>query len=262
MLLNMLLKAPTPPSSDLLHDTAFQFIVLAIVTIIAGAIGGIITYWIFRKQRIKKEISYQIISDAPIASINKEVADRVEVTFDGKPVKDMSLLVLKIWNSGNVAVKTEDYFEPINYEFAGRTVVGSDLLSTEPEDLIDPKVIGTFLTQGQESIELPKFPFNSMETISLKILLTGSKGEICRRGRIADGKIIEYDPVIQRGKIRKIQRRSLISVFSLMIIFLLGGTLLFQVFNIKNNIFSTTFIIIIIILFFMFFILYTLGKII
>jgi hypothetical protein len=68
MLLSILLTAQPPPSNDLLHDTAFQFIVITIVTLLAGGIGGFIPYWIFRKQRVKKEISYQIISDAPIAS--------------------------------------------------------------------------------------------------------------------------------------------------------------------------------------------------
>jgi hypothetical protein len=46
----------------------------------------------------------------------------VEILFYGKLNKDMGLLVLKIWNSGNIAVKPEDYFEAIKFEFEGGTL--------------------------------------------------------------------------------------------------------------------------------------------
>src|SRR5947208_7078313 len=137
-------------SIDIWHDTAFQFVVIAVVTLLAAVITSFISFWIFRKQRNRKEISYEVVSNAPIASINKEVKDKVEILYEGKPVKDLSLLVLKVWNSGNVAVKPEDFIEPIKFKFEGRTIISRDLLDTEPKDLIDPMDIGKFLTSRLE----------------------------------------------------------------------------------------------------------------
>src|SRR2546421_11868735 len=84
-----------------------------------------------RKQRSKKEISYQIISDAPIASISKGFEKRVTIQLDGKPVKDVRQVVIKIRNSGNAAVKRDDYDKQLKFIFEGSEIIGGDVLSTE-----------------------------------------------------------------------------------------------------------------------------------
>lgn len=106
----MLLSTLDIQPTDIWHDTAFQFVVIAIVTFLAGIIGAIITYWIYRKQRSRKELSYQVVYMAPIALVRTDFKDRIEIKFDGKPVRNMNLLILKIWNSGNVAIKSEEHF--------------------------------------------------------------------------------------------------------------------------------------------------------
>jgi phosphate transport system substrate-binding protein len=190
MFLNLLLNAPP----DFWHDSSVQLIFSIAVALVVGIVSAIVAIWIYHLQRKQKEITYQVISDAPVASVNEEVKDRVEIRFDGSPVKDLSILVLKVWNSGNTAIRAEDYFEPIKFDFKGRTVVSSDVLETEPIALIDQDAIKTFLTQGNESIKLPKFPLNQKDAISLKILLTGTRGEISKEGRIADGSITAFAP--------------------------------------------------------------------
>ena len=137
MLLNILVN--TPPY-DPLRDTVWQFIGV-VVAILIGIAAIIIAFKSYRQQRHRKEITYQVVSDAPIASVNKAVENRVEIRLDGNPVKDARLLVLKVWNSGNVAIKSEDYFEPIMFEVEGGKVVGSDVLETEPSDLINQKLM-------------------------------------------------------------------------------------------------------------------------
>lgn len=191
MLLNLLIDTQ---SLDIWHDTVFQLIVVIIATLLSAFIGGAIAIWVYRRQKSKKEITYQVVSDAPIASINQAVADRVELRFDGNPIHEARILVLKMWNSGNLAVKRDDYEEPITFTFHGRTVVSSDILETEPPDLIDPKTIKTFLTFQAESVEFPKFLLNPKQSISITTLLTGAKKNISTRGRIIDGNVVELKP--------------------------------------------------------------------
>src|SRR5437588_11012013 len=107
------------PPTDLLHDPFWQFIINVAVAVLVGIVTAIVAIWVFRKQRSKKEISYQIISDAPIASVNKGLESRVTIHLDGKPVKDARQVVLKIRNSGSAAVKRDDYDEPIRCIFEG-----------------------------------------------------------------------------------------------------------------------------------------------
>lgn len=190
----MLLSIFETQPADIWHDPLFLTILGIAATLLAGIIGAIVAYWIYRRQRSKKEITYQVISDAPIANINKEVKDRVKILFDGNPVEDINLLVLKVWNPGRVAVKRDDFDEPITFEFGERKVVASDILSMEPANLIDTKDIKTFFTLGSESVELQKFLLNPKEEISLKVLLTGPPYKVSGRARIVDGKITEFNP--------------------------------------------------------------------
>ena len=193
---NILLSTP-PPSTSFWQDPAGW--VGVGVTILVGIATILITIWTVYVQRNQKRIMYQVISDAPIASINKVVKDRVKILFDGNPVEDMDLLVLKVWNPGRIAVRRDDFDEPITFEFEGRKVVGSDVLSTDPDQLINPNDAKTFLTISTESVRLQKLLLNPKETINLKVLLTGSQGKINVRARIVDGKITEFDPNSQQS---------------------------------------------------------------
>lgn len=150
---------PTQPT-DILHDTAFQFIVLSIVTLVAGCIGAIIAYWIFRKQRIRKEISYRVLSNAPVASISPDMVNDVEIRFNGQRVIGLRLLVLELQNSGNISVKPEDYIEPITFEF-GREVLDANILYTQPENLFTSESRMTFIKP--EVIETKIDNINSLD---------------------------------------------------------------------------------------------------
>src|SRR5437588_7481581 len=97
------------PPTDLLHDPFWQFIINVAVVVLVGIVTAVVAIWVFRKQRSKKEISYQVISDAPIASVSEGLKNRVTIQLDGKPVKDARQVVIKVRNNGNVAVKRDDY---------------------------------------------------------------------------------------------------------------------------------------------------------
>src|SRR5689334_4396632 len=114
-LLASLLDKPTNP----LPDVGWVGIVVAIIIGIATIVSTVvITIWAVRKQRGKKTIMYQVVSDAPVISMDKSVQDKFEVRLNGIVVHNARLLVLKLWNSGDIAIKQDDYDEPITVEFA------------------------------------------------------------------------------------------------------------------------------------------------
>ena len=98
------------------------------IGIIVGAVGIAVAIWAamyqVRKQRIKREIIYQKISEAPIVTVNNDIATRVEVLVDGKPAKGVWLLVFEVKNVESGAVKGEDYFEPLTFHFDGEVIGG------------------------------------------------------------------------------------------------------------------------------------------
>jgi len=221
MLLDLLAsQLPT----DFWHDPFLLTMLAIVATLLAGVIGAIVAYWVYRAQRSKREITYQVISDAPVINIDKAVADRVTITLDGDPVTtEVRLVVLKLWNSGNTAVRREDYDESLVLTFNGGTVVSWDVLETTPPELktylkqlleipitappspsLQPQTQSSVSAPIQEGttpqpsppplkfIELPKFLLNKGQSTSLTILLKGEKSEISMAGRIVDGGIVKY----------------------------------------------------------------------
>jgi hypothetical protein len=224
------------PAPDFWHDPFGQFIatnaVTFISTIIAAIIGGVIAIWIYRKQRSKKEISYQIVSDAPVLSIDQTLASRVKIELDGNPVKEVTLVVFKISNTGKAAVDDKDYKEPLIFTFATRKVISSEVVETEPKDLVDAPTRKIFIplpTLGQNFIEFPKFLLNPKESVTFSVLLDGAKDEISKKGRIIDGNII------QRILDRKRSYRLLLLI-TMIVALLIEGGLLFTILPIKTKI--------------------------
>jgi hypothetical protein len=191
---NLLLSTTTTP--DFWHDSFGQFITNVVVALACAIIGGVIAIWIYQKQRNKKVISCEIISDAPVLSIHQTIANRVKIELDGNPVKEVTLVVFKVSNTGNTAVDDKDYKEPLTFTFSTRKVISSEVVETEPDDLIDETSRKTFIplpTPGQDFIEFPNFLLNSKQSVTFSVLLDGAKDEISKKGRIIDGNIINPD---------------------------------------------------------------------
>ncbi len=195
------------PQNDIWHDPVFLTILGSLATIFAGLIGAVVAYWVYRKQRSKKVISYQVISDAPIANINKGLENRVTIQLDGKPVEDARQVVVTIRNSGNAAVKRDDYDEPLKFTFNSSEIIGFDILNTEPVELInsiDKKTIVTLheeitlVTKGgfesallESEAQFEKFLFNPKQTVTVTFLLDRAYKELQVGGRIVDGEIVK-----------------------------------------------------------------------
>ncbi len=186
------------PQPDIWHDPLLLTALGIIATLLAGLIGAFAAYWIYRKQQVKKEITYQRISEAPIVTVNKDVASRVDVLLDGKPTKGVRLLVFEVKNVGSSAVKGEDYFEPVTFHFDGE-VVGGEVLKTQPKEFLEPSQLASFLTFKERALQLSTCPLNPGDAITFSVFIEG-EGKADVRGRINTGTITEFDPVKERER--------------------------------------------------------------
>lgn len=173
------------------HDPFVQFIVYAALTGLAIIVAILLPLWIYFRQKNKKEISYTLVSNAPIVRIRPSVADRIKIILDGEEIKEAQLVVIAIKNTGNVAVKREDYDEPITVKFPSRTILSADVLNTNPKNLLNPEDAKTLLAWSHSSVTLAKHLLNPKEEIQLSVLLKGSKAEPSVRARIVNGALFE-----------------------------------------------------------------------
>jgi hypothetical protein len=155
---------------NLLQDPAFLIPnILSLLTII-------VSIALFLIQRERKEMAYAVISDTPVVSVKKDVADQVQVLFRHKPVNDVHLVILDIWNSGNKPIEPKDYDgAPVTFNLGEKVhILDVNILSTRPDAVKDR----VKLVPHQENISLQPLLLNGKDSISLRILLTDYQGKL------------------------------------------------------------------------------------
>lgn len=139
---------------------------------VIAAIAAVVAIFISIKHHQRKAISYKIVSDTPLLSLKEEVKSRVQVLFDAKPVSNTRLVVLKVFNSGNVPIEVKEFEnnEPIKIDFGNSTeILDAELLESFPSDIKDKAKV-TFKDEIG-GVMLEPLLLNSKDSVTLKVLL-------------------------------------------------------------------------------------------
>jgi len=165
--------------SDILRDPVWQFIgaILAFVAILT-AVG------LYLRQRRYKQISYVILSQTPLLSMAEEIKDKLQVLYEGKIVRQVHLIIVKIMNSGKVPIVSADFVHPINLDFGGARILTAEISKTSPHDL------EVSISLVDNNVVLNPTLLNEGDAITLKMLVTEFRGQVVVKGRIVGVKEI------------------------------------------------------------------------
>lgn len=144
---------------DWLRDPIWQFIgiLVGLATFVLAA------FW----QKKRKKIAYEIISNTQLLSVKDEVKSRLQILFDQKPVHNLNLVVLKIYNAGNEPISPEDFKDKLTVEFGDN----AQILEADVVDVF-PKNMQANIEQTANSISLVPLLLNDGDSVKLKILLS------------------------------------------------------------------------------------------
>src|SRR5690349_9371986 len=92
----------------LIRDPAWQF-VGAVLTLV----GVVLTLWGWR-HRPKRALAYQILSQAPLVTVADDLQGRISITLDGHTIDSAALVLVKILNNGNMAIRHDEFERPIS----------------------------------------------------------------------------------------------------------------------------------------------------
>ena len=162
---------------DFLRDPIWQF-----VGVIIAFVALVLTILLFRMQARRKEILWDINSNISISSFS--ISDKLKrtIVFGEEPLDDVSLIILGIWNSGNVEILPNDFIFPIRFDFGkDAKVLEAEIAETMPISIKSR----TSITMDTKTITLEPLLLNSKDSITLKVLLTQFNGEISVDARIA-----------------------------------------------------------------------------
>ena len=147
-------------------------IILGLLGLVVPLIVSIIIAFL---QRSVKEITYAIMSQSPLLSVDEKIRDKVKISYEGKEVKNAHLVVLNIKNSGNIPIMPNDYVEPIKFSFGLLAeIISVNISETKPVN-IKEKI--SVVMQKNEIIIMP-YLLNKGYSITIAVVLSRFTGRI------------------------------------------------------------------------------------
>jgi len=194
---------------------SFMGVVVAIIAILVGVAVAIIVYLM---QRQRKELSYDIISSTPLLSHEEEVKGKLQISFEGKPVEKVQLVLVRIANSGNVPIEAKDYERQINFSFGeSAQVLAAEVAEVEPRSLeVPPNVEG-------KKVVLPRILMNKGDSFTVKMLVNGYKG------LDVDGRIAGIKEIVNARFVRGFRVTGILLIVVWLITFLIYTVLVHEI---------------------------------
>lgn len=183
---------------EIIRDQAWQFIgaVIGLVALIVS----VVIYFLGRKH---KHLSYSIIASEPLLTVDEALSGEIKVSFNDELVQDIHLLIIKITNSGNVAIEESDFKLPLAFAFGNAKMLSYEVIDSPPQGL--PAKLRR--SGGDRGIVLNPLLLNASDSVVFKFLLSDYDNELVPSGRIKDVKRINQvnrsriatDPLSMRG---------------------------------------------------------------
>ncbi|MCO6452282.1 MAG: hypothetical protein J5I90_15995 [Caldilineales bacterium] len=105
---------------------------------------SIIVIFFMRFRGPKKSLSYRIRPIVPLISVDQDIEDRVNITFDHQSIGRLYLVLIQIQNNGREAIRMVDYEKWFEFTFQSASrVVSAEVIEKYPVDIqIEPVVSG------------------------------------------------------------------------------------------------------------------------
>jgi hypothetical protein len=138
-----------------------------------------VTVTLFLLARRRKRLSYSI-SNTRVLGLHEAVnPSRVTILFDGAPVTQVSLVIIKINNWGNEPIRADDFERPLRFSWSEP----ARILSAEVTE-VNPETLRPTIRAGAHEIVLDPLLLNPGDWLQLKILIN----EVGNRS--VDGRVI------------------------------------------------------------------------
>jgi hypothetical protein len=146
----------------------FQTIDWRVASVVVAVISLALVLY-FQWWRNRKRLSYEILSNVLLLSAEEEIQDKVEIQYEGKPVKNVRLLLIKLVNDGYQPIKKEDFQRSIKFVFPEAKILSAERVKLNPENL----EVETNYQPFSSTVEVKPTLFNRKDYLQFKVLLSG-----------------------------------------------------------------------------------------
>jgi hypothetical protein len=176
----------------ILKDPVWQF-----VGVIVGIAAIAVSFWLYYESRPVKKLRVEILSNSPVVSLTSDVPKELQILYRGKPVQTLSLILLRLANTGTEPIRESDYSEPIRVSVSQNAEIGQVMVQeTRPDGIyLAPTII------ANNQVELTKVLLNPGDQAVLKILVLNNDKTLKVNARIAGVRDLELQSVLERSDI-------------------------------------------------------------
>lgn len=149
------------------------------------ALGSLIFAYIAFRRHKRKRLVYEILSNAALFSVRREIREKVKIFYEDKPVEKVNLVVIRFINAGNDAILTKDFDLPISINFGDEAaIISAEISEKTPQDLpAEISYTGTV-------IKLEPLLLNEKDSITIKALVSKASDMPAISARIAGVKAL------------------------------------------------------------------------
>jgi hypothetical protein len=139
-------------------------------------VGSIVIY---RAQRHRKTLSYEVLTNAPVVTVVEEVKSAVQILFRGTPVEHARLVLFKLVNSGTEPIPRADYERAVSIQFNETAQILEATIEKE-----HPAAIGaTVVQEGSRAVISPVL-LNPGDHVVVKLLVSAPDDHLSVDGHV------------------------------------------------------------------------------
>jgi hypothetical protein len=160
----------------LFRDPIWNFV--AAVGAIAALTFG---YFYYTGSQQTKRLTVEILTNSSLVSVRDDVAKDIKVLYKDIPVKRVSVILLRLQNTGNSPIQESDYSRPVVISLSPSAEIGeASITETKPKN-VDISIAKSTPYQA----ELSKSLLNPNDQVLIKILAINNDDTLQIGGRIA-----------------------------------------------------------------------------
>ncbi len=146
----------------------------------------IVSIFLWRLNQRNKSLTYEIVWRSPLLNVRGAARRKLEVRYEGNPVEDAELVLLRIWNNGHLPINASEFLSGMSIKLNPTAeVIAVGITETEPGDLEDRLKGRPLLTKvDQNTVEITPFLLNPEDAITVQLVVRKSIGKITVEGHV------------------------------------------------------------------------------
>lgn len=146
---------------NILRDQIWQFIG-AFLALIALCV----TVYLFFFGQQTKLLQVVILANTSLVEVEQSIAQNIKISYKGEDISNLSLVQIKLENTGNKPITEADYVRPVKFSFPSQSrIIEASITESNPAN------IGMSIQNDQNTATLSKVLLNPKDRVIVRFLV-------------------------------------------------------------------------------------------